>query len=65
MKKVSKEVDKTDNTLKSSNKKLKDLIGKVQNINIQYRKPNKLCLDITLLLLVIGLIAVIINMIKK
>ena len=57
MNKVEKQVDKTDSQLKTTNQRLKDVLKK-------YRAPSRLCLDITLVMLFIGLLAVIINMVK-
>jgi len=52
-----KEVDKANKQIGLTNKKLKELVAK-------YRAPNKFCLDIVCLLLLLGLAAVVYNMVK-
>jgi len=54
---VTIETDKTNKTLMTSNMRLKKILE-------QYRKPNKFCLDIILILFILGLIVVVINMIR-
>ncbi|KRX05711.1 hypothetical protein PPERSA_09851 [Pseudocohnilembus persalinus] len=56
-KKLGKQIDNTTNTVQGQNASLKKILK-------HYRKPNKFCLDITMLCLFLGLIAVIYNMIK-
>lgn len=58
IKKLSKNVDKSKTHVDSQNKKLKDLIGKL-------RSGDKLCLDLILLLVAFGLIAVLYNILKR
>jgi SYP7 family syntaxin len=55
---VDKEVDKTNKIIVSQNQKLKGILVKV-------RAPSKFCLDIALFLFLLGLVAVIIEMIGK
>jgi len=52
-----KEVEKTSTALGITNKKLKELVA-------AYRSPNKFCLDMVCILLLLGLAAVIYNMVK-
>jgi len=52
-----KEVEKTSLQLGLTNKKLKELVA-------AYRSPNKFCLDMVCILLLLGLAAVIYNMVK-
>ena len=51
---LDKEVDKVNDNLITANKDLKNIVEK-------YRKPARCCLDITLLIILIGLIAGIIK----
>ena len=56
--KANKEVEKTNTQLKTENMRLKELVKK-------YRAPGKCCLDMTLILFILGLISVIVMMLKK
>lgn len=58
VKKLNKKTDKVKTHVDSQNKKLKDLIGKL-------RSGDKLCMDIILILVALGLIAVLYNVIKR
>lgn len=58
VKKLSKSTDKAKAHVDSQNKKLKDLLGKL-------RSGDKICLDIILILVALGLIAVLYNIIKR
>lgn len=58
VKKVSSHTDKSHTQLESQNKKLKDLLDK-------FRKGDKICVDIILILVVLGLIAVLYAIIKN
>lgn len=58
VKKLTKNVEKSTAKVDSQNKKLKDLIGKL-------RSGDKLCLDLVLILIALGLIAVLYNVIKR
>ena len=58
VKKLSKRTDQVTKRVNTQNKKLKDLIGKL-------RSGDKLCMDIILILIALGLIAVLYNLIKK
>lgn len=57
VKKVSKSTDRTTAKVESQNKKLKDLLNKI-------RSGDKICVDIVLILILLGLIAVLYNLIK-
>ena len=57
VKKVTKSTEQVTKRVNSQNKKLKDLIGKL-------RRGDKLCLDIILILVALGLVAVLYNLIK-
>ena len=56
-KKVDKEVIKTMEKLDTENARLKELVKK-------YRSPSKFCLDITLILFILGLVGILIMLIK-
>ena len=58
VKKLNKNTDKAKAHVDSQNKKLKDLLGKL-------RSGDKICLDIILILIALGLIAILYNIIKK
>ena len=58
VKKLSKRTDQVTKRVNTQNKKLKDLIGKL-------RSGDKLCMDIILILIALGLIAVLYNLVKK
>lgn len=58
--KVIKATTKTDALNERIKKDQKDLLEILQN----YRRPNQLCLDITLVLMVLALIGVVINLIR-
>ena len=58
VKKVSKSTDRTTAKVESQNKKLKDLLNKI-------RSGDKICVDIVLILILLGLIAVLYNLIKS
>ncbi len=58
IKKTAKMADKTEETLKTSNAKLKELLEKV-------RSGDKICIDIILICICLGLIAVLYNVIKS
>lgn len=51
IKDITKKVDNANANVDTSNKRLKDLLTK-------YRQPSKFCLDMTLLVFLLGLIAV-------
>ena len=55
---TGKHVDTTNTHIKSQNEKLKDLLNK-------FRKSDKICCDIILILIIIGLIMVLYRIIKK
>ncbi|KAL4427074.1 hypothetical protein ABPG74_021181 [Tetrahymena malaccensis] len=55
--KVTKKVDETNKILDTQNQRLKVLITK-------YRAPSKFCLDITLILFIVGLIGILWTMLK-
>jgi len=55
---ATNEIGKTNSKLKTENDKLKELVK-------TYRAPSKCCLDITLILFVLGLIAVIVMLFRK
>jgi hypothetical protein len=55
---VDKNASKTEQTLKTTNAKLKDLLEKV-------RSSDKICIDIILICICLGLIAVLYNIIKS
>ena len=57
VKNVSKHTDKTHNKVNSANKKIKDLISKI-------RSSDKICVDIILVLILVGLICALYNLIK-
>ena len=57
VKKVSKSTEQVTRRVNSQNKRLKDLIGKL-------RSGDKLCMDIILILVALGLVAVLYNLIK-
>lgn len=57
-KKLDKHVVKTNANVVTTNKKLKDLLDKL-------RKGDKLCMDLVLILILLGLIAVLYGFIKK
>lgn len=59
--KIRKNTKKTDNLIKRVDKADKDLAEILKN----YQRPSQLCLNITLILMVLALIAVIINLIKS
>ena len=52
------EISKTQKKLMTANMKLKDIVQK-------YRSPNKFCMDMVCLLLLLGLVVVIYNQLKK
>ena len=56
--KLSKSTDQVTKRVNTQNKKLKDLIGKL-------RSGDKLCMDIVLILVALGLVAVLYNLIKS
>lgn len=56
-KKTGTEVEKTKNVVITENMRLKELVKK-------YRTPSKCCLDITLILFIMGLISIIVMMVK-
>ena len=58
VKKLSKSTDQVTKRVNTQNKKLKDLIGKL-------RSGDKLCMDIVLILVALGLVAVLYNLIKS
>ena len=53
--KLTEEVDKVNDDLLRSNKQLKGIVE-------QYRKPHKFCIDVVLVLILIGLVVAIIKM---
>jgi len=55
--KVSKHANKTEKKLQTTNAKLKDLLSKI-------RSGDRICIDIVLILVCLGLIAVLYNLIK-
>lgn len=55
--KVSKQANKTEKKLQTTNAKLKDLLSKI-------RSGDRICIDIVLILVCLGLIAVLYNLIK-
>lgn len=57
VKKLTKNTDQVTKRVSSQNKKLKDLIGKL-------RSGDRICLDIILILVALGLLAVLYNLIK-
>lgn len=57
IKKESKKITKTEKKVKSQNQRLKELIGKI-------RAGNKFCVDIILILILLGLIMVLYSVIK-
>jgi predicted nucleic acid-binding Zn-ribbon protein len=56
--KITKAVDSANQRLAKTQDALGELIKK-------YRRPNKFCLDITLVVMLLGLIAVVVNMVTK
>ena len=58
VKKLTKRTDQVTKRVNTQNKKLKDLIGKL-------RSGDKICLDIVLILVGLGLVAVLYNLIKS
>lgn len=56
--KATEEVGKANTKLKTENDKLKELVK-------TYRAPSKCCLDITMILFILGLIAIIVMLFKK
>jgi len=56
-KKVDKEVSKANQMLDTENARLKELVKK-------YRSPSKFCLDITLIIFILGLVGVLVMMVK-
>ena len=57
MNQADKEVEKVSAALTTENERLKELVKK-------YRAPDKCCLDITLILMILGLIGVIVSMVR-
>jgi hypothetical protein len=57
MDRLTKEVDKTNENLLTSNRNLKKIVA-------AYRAPNKFCLDIILLFCLVGLVGVVWNMLR-
>lgn len=58
IKKATKAVDSVGERINKTQDRLVELLK-------TYRRPNMLCLDITLIVLILGLIAVIVNMVKS
>jgi len=56
--KITKAVDSANQRLAKTQDALAELIKK-------YRRPNKFCLDIFLVVMLLGLIAVVVNMVTK
>ena len=58
VKKVDKHTDKTTTSVETQNKKLKDLLEKI-------RGSDKICVDILLFLVLLGLVAVLYSILKN
>lgn len=58
VKKLTKSTEQVTKRVNTQNKKLKDLIGKL-------RAGDKLCMDIILILIALGLVAMLYNLIKS
>jgi beta-lactamase regulating signal transducer with metallopeptidase domain len=72
MKAVGEAIDESSNKIRNVTKAVdstNERINKTQDRLVEllktYRRPNMLCLDITLIVLLLGLIAVIVNMVRS
>jgi multidrug resistance efflux pump len=71
MKNANEAIDETHEKIKKANKKADKLIVRVKKADKDlaeilktYQRPSQLCLNVTLILMVLALIAVIINLIR-